>query len=294
MIGDGADVGPFAYLRPGTVLGAGGKIGTYVETKNARIGDGAKVPHLSYVGDAEIGEGTNIGAGTIFANYDGVAKHRTTVGEHAGPAPTTSSSLPSRSATGRSPVAGTVVRRDVPPGALAVSAGPQRNLEGWVLEPRAGTPRPGGRGRRRDRARDVSRDAAQSRVHGGPGAQSNVAPNRGDSCGERNEADHREEPDGLLRPRPPRARRGGRRAARHRPGPDVGVRVRQRRDLRPLRGVGARLRRLRDPEPHRADQRVDHGAPDHGRRAEAGVGQADHGRDAVLRLRPAGQEAPRP
>ena len=77
VIGAGATVGPFAYLRPGTELGAGGKIGAFVETKNAVIGDGAKVPHLSYVGDAEIGEGTNIGAGTIFANYDGVAKHRT-------------------------------------------------------------------------------------------------------------------------------------------------------------------------------------------------------------------------
>ena len=74
MIGAGANVGPFSYLRPGTELGAGGKIGAFVETKNATIGDGAKVPHLSYVGDAEIGEGTNIGAGTIFANYDGVAE----------------------------------------------------------------------------------------------------------------------------------------------------------------------------------------------------------------------------
>ena len=77
VIGDGASVGPFAYLRPGTLLGAAGKIGTFVETKNAQIGEGAKVPHLSYVGDAEIGEQANIGAGTIFANYDGVAKHRT-------------------------------------------------------------------------------------------------------------------------------------------------------------------------------------------------------------------------
>jgi bifunctional UDP-N-acetylglucosamine pyrophosphorylase/glucosamine-1-phosphate N-acetyltransferase len=80
VIGAGAEVGPFSHLRPGTILGAGGKIGGFVETKNSRIGDGAKVPHLSYVGDAEIGEGANIGAGTIFANYDGVAKHRTTIG----------------------------------------------------------------------------------------------------------------------------------------------------------------------------------------------------------------------
>jgi bifunctional UDP-N-acetylglucosamine pyrophosphorylase/glucosamine-1-phosphate N-acetyltransferase len=83
VIGDGASVGPFSYLRPGTSLGAGGKIGTFVETKNAVIGAGAKVPHLSYVGDAEIGEGTNIGAGTIFANYDGVHKNHTTFGKGA-------------------------------------------------------------------------------------------------------------------------------------------------------------------------------------------------------------------
>src|SRR5699024_5968513 len=83
VVGEGAGVGPFSYLRPGTELGAGGKIGGFVETKNARIGEGAKVPHLTYCGDATIGEGANIGAGTIFANYDGVAKHRTTVGRHS-------------------------------------------------------------------------------------------------------------------------------------------------------------------------------------------------------------------
>ena len=74
VIGAGAKVGPYAYLRPGTVVGAGGKIGTFVETKNAQIGPGAKVPHLTYAGDVEIGEGANIGAGMIFANYDGVTK----------------------------------------------------------------------------------------------------------------------------------------------------------------------------------------------------------------------------
>ena len=83
VIGDQATVGPFSYLRPGSQLGIKGKIGAFVETKNAQIGDGAKVPHLSYVGDAEIGEGTNIGAGTIFANYDGINKHRTIVGKQA-------------------------------------------------------------------------------------------------------------------------------------------------------------------------------------------------------------------
>jgi bifunctional UDP-N-acetylglucosamine pyrophosphorylase / glucosamine-1-phosphate N-acetyltransferase len=139
VIGDGATVGPFAYLRPGTRLGVGGKIGTFVETKNAEIGDGAKVPHLSYVGDAEIGEGSNIGAGTIFANYDGVEKHRTRVGKHAKTASSNTFVAPVEIGDGAATGAGTVVRRDVPPGALAVSAGPQRNLPGWAQTKRAGT-----------------------------------------------------------------------------------------------------------------------------------------------------------
>lgn len=140
VIGAGANVGPFSYLRPGTTLGAGGKIGGFVETKNATIGDGAKVPHLSYVGDAEIGEGTNIGAGTIFANYDGVRKHRTRVGRQARTASNNTFVAPVEIGDGAATGAGTVVRRDVPPGALAVSSGPQRNLEGWALSKRAGTP----------------------------------------------------------------------------------------------------------------------------------------------------------
>ena len=139
VVGRGANVGPFSYLRPGTVLGAGGKIGTFVETKNAQLADGAKVPHLSYVGDAEIGEGTNIGAGTIFANYDGVAKHRTTVGRHAKTGSNNTFIAPVTVGDGAVTGGGTVVRRDVPPGALAVSAGPQRVIEGWVVEHRAGT-----------------------------------------------------------------------------------------------------------------------------------------------------------
>jgi bifunctional UDP-N-acetylglucosamine pyrophosphorylase / glucosamine-1-phosphate N-acetyltransferase len=139
-IGAGASVGPFAYLRPGTVLGAAGKIGTFVETKNARIADGAKVPHLSYVGDAEIGEGTNVGAGTIFANYDGVTKHRTTIGRQARTGSNNTFVAPVEIGDGAVTGGGTVVRRDVPPGALAVSTGPQRHIEGWVLRRRAGTP----------------------------------------------------------------------------------------------------------------------------------------------------------
>jgi bifunctional UDP-N-acetylglucosamine pyrophosphorylase/glucosamine-1-phosphate N-acetyltransferase len=139
VIGAGANVGPFSYLRPGTRLGATGKIGAFVETKNAAIGDGAKVPHLSYVGDAEIGEGTNIGAGTIFANYDGVQKHRTTIGRHARTGSNNTFVAPVEVGDGAGTAGGTVVRRDVPPGAMAVSSGPQRNIERWAQRKRAGT-----------------------------------------------------------------------------------------------------------------------------------------------------------
>jgi bifunctional UDP-N-acetylglucosamine pyrophosphorylase/glucosamine-1-phosphate N-acetyltransferase len=129
VVGDGANVGPYAYLRPGTELGTGGKIGTFVETKNAHIGDGAKVPHLSYVGDATIGEGTNIGAGTIFANYDGAEKHHTTVGKGAKTGANNTFVAPVTIGDGAMTGGGAVVRRDVPPGHLAVSGGPQRNLD---------------------------------------------------------------------------------------------------------------------------------------------------------------------
>ena len=111
-----------------------------METKNSSIGEGAKVPHLSYVGDAEIGEGANIGAGTIVANYDGVAKHRTTVGRYAKTGSNNTFVAPVRIGDGAGTAGGTVVRQDVPPGALAVSSGPQRNLEGWAERRRAGTP----------------------------------------------------------------------------------------------------------------------------------------------------------
>lgn len=140
VVGAGASVGPFSYLRPGTVIGERGKVGTFVETKNAQLGAGAKVPHLSYVGDAEIGEGTNIGAGTIFANYDGVAKHRTTVGRQARTGSNNTFVAPVSIGDGAVTGGGTVVRRDVPPGALAVSSPDTRVIEEWVLRRRAGTP----------------------------------------------------------------------------------------------------------------------------------------------------------
>jgi bifunctional UDP-N-acetylglucosamine pyrophosphorylase/glucosamine-1-phosphate N-acetyltransferase len=139
IVGDGATTGPFSYLRPGTLIGPGGKVGAFVEVKNSQIGAGAKVPHLSYVGDAEIGEGANIGAGTIFANYDGVAKHRSSIGRHARTGSNNTFVAPVEVGDGASTGAGCVVRRNVPPGALAVSGGPQRNLEGWALRKRAGT-----------------------------------------------------------------------------------------------------------------------------------------------------------
>ncbi len=135
VIGQGATVGPFAYLRPGTTLGDGGKIGAFVETKNAQIGEGAKVPHLSYVGDAEIGAGTNIGAGTIFANYDGTHKHHTTVGKGAKTGANNTFVAPVTIGDGATTGGGTVVRRDVPPGNLAVSGGPQRNLDRRTPKP---------------------------------------------------------------------------------------------------------------------------------------------------------------
>jgi bifunctional UDP-N-acetylglucosamine pyrophosphorylase/glucosamine-1-phosphate N-acetyltransferase len=138
-IGAGATVGPFSYLRPGTRLGAKGKIGAFVETKNAEIGDGSKVPHLSYVGDAKIGTGTNIGAATVFVNYDGVAKHRTTIGDHVRVGSDTMLVAPLTVGDGAYTAAGSVITQDVPPGAMAVARGRQRNVEGWVERARAGS-----------------------------------------------------------------------------------------------------------------------------------------------------------
>ncbi|WP_424536347.1 bifunctional UDP-N-acetylglucosamine diphosphorylase/glucosamine-1-phosphate N-acetyltransferase GlmU [Sphaerisporangium viridialbum] len=138
-IGEGASVGPFAYLRPGTVLGRGAKAGAYVEMKNARVGEGSKVPHLTYVGDATIGEGTNIGAASIFVNYDGVEKHHTTVGDHVRVGSDNMLVAPLTIGDGAYTAAGSVITSDVPPGAMAVGRAHQRNIEGWVARRRAGT-----------------------------------------------------------------------------------------------------------------------------------------------------------
>jgi bifunctional UDP-N-acetylglucosamine pyrophosphorylase/glucosamine-1-phosphate N-acetyltransferase len=140
VIGPEVSVGPFAYLRPGTRLGARSKVGTFVETKNAAIGEGSKVPHLSYVGDATIGEGTNIGAATVFVNYDGVAKHHTTIGAHARTGADNMFVAPVTVGDGAYTAAGSVITSDVPPGAMAVARAPQRNVAGWVRRRRSGTP----------------------------------------------------------------------------------------------------------------------------------------------------------
>ncbi|SEG47115.1 UDP-N-acetylglucosamine pyrophosphorylase /glucosamine-1-phosphate N-acetyltransferase [Thermomonospora echinospora] len=139
-IGPEATVGPYAYLRPGTRLARKAKAGTYVEMKNAVVGEGSKVPHLTYVGDADIGEGSNIGASSVFVNYDGVAKHRSVVGDHVKIGSDNMLVAPVTIGDGAYTAAGSVIVNDVPPGAMAVARGRQRNIEGWVERKRPGTP----------------------------------------------------------------------------------------------------------------------------------------------------------
>ncbi|MGW0906798.1 bifunctional UDP-N-acetylglucosamine diphosphorylase/glucosamine-1-phosphate N-acetyltransferase GlmU [Streptomyces sp. NPDC002853] len=138
-VGEQASVGPFAYLRPGTRLGLKAKAGTYVEMKNATIGEGTKVPHLSYVGDATIGDFTNIGAASVFVNYDGEAKHHTTVGSHCKTGSDNMFVAPVTVGDGAYTAAGSVITKDVPAGSLAVARGQQRNIEGWVARKRPGS-----------------------------------------------------------------------------------------------------------------------------------------------------------
>jgi bifunctional UDP-N-acetylglucosamine pyrophosphorylase/glucosamine-1-phosphate N-acetyltransferase len=140
VIGPAATVGPFSYLRPGSRLGRGAKVGAFVETKNVQVGDDSKVPHLSYVGDATIGEHSNIGAATVFVNYDGVAKHRTTIGDHVRVGSDTMLVAPVTVGDGAYTAAGSVITEDVPPGAMAVARARQRNVAGWVGRRRPGTP----------------------------------------------------------------------------------------------------------------------------------------------------------
>ena len=139
VIEAGASVGPFTYLRPGARLGPQARAGAFVEMKNASLGEGAKVPHLSYVGDAEVGDGTNIGAATIFVNYDGQAKHRTVIGRHARIGSDTMLVAPVTVGDGAYTAAGSVITEDVPAGAMAVGRARQRNILGWVQRKRPDT-----------------------------------------------------------------------------------------------------------------------------------------------------------
>jgi bifunctional UDP-N-acetylglucosamine pyrophosphorylase/glucosamine-1-phosphate N-acetyltransferase len=139
QIGPRVTVGPFAYLRPGASIAADAHIGTYVELKKSHIGAGAKVPHLTYVGDATVGPGANIGAGTIFANYDGVRKHHTEVGEDVFIGSNTVLVAPVTIGDGAYTAAGSAISENVPAGDLGVARGRQHNSDGWVLRNRAGS-----------------------------------------------------------------------------------------------------------------------------------------------------------
>jgi bifunctional UDP-N-acetylglucosamine pyrophosphorylase/glucosamine-1-phosphate N-acetyltransferase len=140
QIGADVTIGPYAYLRAGTVLHDGVHIGTYVELKQSEVGAGTKIPHLTYVGDATIGRQTNIGAASVFVNYDGVHKHRTVIGDHARTGADNMFVAPVEVGDGAYTAAGSVIIEDVPPGAMAVARARQRNIEGWVARRRAGTP----------------------------------------------------------------------------------------------------------------------------------------------------------
>src|SRR6202020_1674732 len=132
VVGDRVSVGPFAYLRPGTVLRDGSKAGTFVELKNSDLGAGSKVPHLSYIGDADIGEGTNLGASTITANYDGYRKHRTTIGDRVKTSVDTTFLAPVSIGDDAFTGAGSVIETDVPPGARGIARGRQTNIGGYA------------------------------------------------------------------------------------------------------------------------------------------------------------------
>lgn len=136
-IADAAQIGPFAHLRPGSEIGENARVGNFVETKKARLGKGAKANHLTYIGDAEIGEDTNIGAGTITCNYDGVNKYKTTIGKGAFIGSDSTLVAPITVGDGAYVGAGSCITKDVPADALAVSRTKQANIEGWAAARRA-------------------------------------------------------------------------------------------------------------------------------------------------------------
>jgi bifunctional UDP-N-acetylglucosamine pyrophosphorylase/glucosamine-1-phosphate N-acetyltransferase len=139
VIGESANVGPFSYLRADTVLAANTRVGAYVEVKNSKIGQDSKVPHLSYIGDATIGSGTNIGAATVVVNFDGENKHETKIGNDVRIGSDSMLVAPVTIGDGAYTAAGSVVTEDVPAGALAFARGKQSNILGWVLRKRKGS-----------------------------------------------------------------------------------------------------------------------------------------------------------
>jgi bifunctional UDP-N-acetylglucosamine pyrophosphorylase/glucosamine-1-phosphate N-acetyltransferase len=158
VLEDGVSVGPFGYLRPGTVLRRGTRVGTFVEVKNSDVGPEARVPHLSYIGDADVGEGTNLGAATITANYDGRAKHRTTVGRGVRTGVDTTLVAPVSVGDDAYTGAGSVITEDVPAGALGIARARQANLEGYAERAASGERTQGGQGGEGGRGRVASKD----------------------------------------------------------------------------------------------------------------------------------------
>ena len=181
VIGPDASVGPYTYLRPGTDLGPGARAGAFVEAKNAKVGEGSKIPHLSYVGDAEIGVGSNIGAASVFVNYDGVTKHRTVIGDHVRIGSDTMLVAPVTIGDGAYTAAGSVITDDIPAGAMGVGRARQRTIRDWVLRKRGGS----------DSARAAER--AQQSDRGQP--TDDTAPVAGENVSQ-GTGDGRDEPEG--------------------------------------------------------------------------------------------------
>jgi bifunctional UDP-N-acetylglucosamine pyrophosphorylase/glucosamine-1-phosphate N-acetyltransferase len=178
-IGPEAAVGPYTYLRPGTRLGRRAKAGAYVEIKASEVGEGSKVPHLSYLGDATIGAGSNIGAATVVVNYDGAAKHRTSVGDHVRIGSDTMLVAPVTVGDGAYTAAGSVITADVPPGALGVGRARQRNVPGWVALRRPGTPSAAAAAAAAGAGRPAAK-AEQAEPGGGPPGVERAGPGRPD------------------------------------------------------------------------------------------------------------------
>ena len=292
VISSGCNVGPFAYIRPNTVLAEGAKAGTFVEIKNSRIGERSKVPHLSYVGDAIVGVDSNIAAGNITANYDGYDKHATHIGDRVRTGSDTTIVAPVTIGDDAFTAAGSVITRDVPKGALGVAREQQKNVDGYAerraarrLREQRGRREPGALTGRAAGARFgtiVDRSAANTKREANGGGQHLLRDLAAQAAHD------------LLGAQQPRPRGEDRRQAgrppRQRPAQDV----LQRRDLRALRGERPRLRHVHRPVADGRHQRRAHGAAHHDPGGAAGLGQAHHRRHAVLPVLAAGQEERRP